>query len=132
MSSQGNNRVPEQIQEKGVAVFRPELRENKELERFRVSMKNGNAIVQPGAWDPNPTGFAALFWFEVTGLLASSPGPRRPRRYLSTRDQLSFGLSSASIFGSFMFALVTRLAPVSTKVSTFSPFEAASAVLMPS
>jgi urea transport system permease protein len=46
MSNQGNNRVPEQIQEKGVAVFRPELRENKELERFRVSVKNGNALAR--------------------------------------------------------------------------------------
>ena len=29
----------EQFQEKRVAVFRPELRKNKEIERFTVSMK---------------------------------------------------------------------------------------------
>lgn len=34
----------EQSPEKRVAVFRPELRRNKELERFRVSAKNGNAL----------------------------------------------------------------------------------------
>lgn len=34
----------EQFQEKRVAVLRPELRKNKELERFRVSVKNGNAL----------------------------------------------------------------------------------------
>jgi hypothetical protein len=33
----------EQFQEKCVAVFRPELRKTKSLERFRVSVKNGNA-----------------------------------------------------------------------------------------
>ncbi|MFE0016179.1 hypothetical protein ACFWXH_15120 [Mesorhizobium sp. NPDC059054] len=32
-----------QFQEKCVAVFRPELRENKELERFRVSVENESA-----------------------------------------------------------------------------------------
>ncbi len=30
----------EQFQEKCTAVFRPELRENKEIERFRDSVKN--------------------------------------------------------------------------------------------
>ncbi|PLP61112.1 hypothetical protein CYK37_02135 [Mesorhizobium loti] len=34
----------EQFQEKCTAVFRPELRKNKKLERFRVSVKNGNAL----------------------------------------------------------------------------------------
>ena len=52
----------EQFQEKCVAVFRPELR-NKKSERFRVSVKNGNALVvllalvgcvsQPGKPGPN-------------------------------------------------------------------------------
>jgi hypothetical protein len=37
-------RQPEQFQEKCVTVFRPELRENKRLERFRVSTKNGDAL----------------------------------------------------------------------------------------
>jgi hypothetical protein len=31
--------TPEQFQEKCATVFRPELRENKELERFRISVK---------------------------------------------------------------------------------------------
>jgi hypothetical protein len=34
----------EQFQEKCATVFRPELRKNKELEHFRVSVKNGNAL----------------------------------------------------------------------------------------
>jgi hypothetical protein len=33
----------EQFQEKWKPVFRPELRENKEMERFHDSEKNGNA-----------------------------------------------------------------------------------------
>jgi hypothetical protein len=32
-------RRPEQFQEKCETVFRPELRKNKEIERFRVSVK---------------------------------------------------------------------------------------------
>ncbi|QAZ46270.1 hypothetical protein C1M53_28440 [Mesorhizobium sp. Pch-S] len=35
----------EQFQEKCIAVFRPELRRNKGWERFRISVKNGNAPV---------------------------------------------------------------------------------------
>ncbi|QAZ42734.1 hypothetical protein C1M53_06930 [Mesorhizobium sp. Pch-S] len=38
------SRSAEQFQEKCSAVFRPELRESKESERFRVSVKNGNAL----------------------------------------------------------------------------------------
>ncbi|PLP58359.1 hypothetical protein CYK37_15770 [Mesorhizobium loti] len=34
----------EQFQQKCAAVLRPELRENKRSERFRVSVKNGNAL----------------------------------------------------------------------------------------
>jgi hypothetical protein len=34
----------EQFQQKCVAVLRPELRENKEIEYFRGSEKNGNAL----------------------------------------------------------------------------------------
>ncbi|MDC9835942.1 hypothetical protein [Rhizobium binxianense] len=34
----------EQFQEKCEAVFRPELRENKEIEHLRASEKNGNAL----------------------------------------------------------------------------------------
>ncbi|MGO4836640.1 hypothetical protein AB4144_30780, partial [Rhizobiaceae sp. 2RAB30] len=34
----------EQFQQKCAAVLRPELRENKELERFRDSEKSGNAL----------------------------------------------------------------------------------------
>ena len=45
---------------------------------------------------------------------------------------LILGLSSSTERGSFIFAVVMRLAPVSTKVSIFSPLEAASAVLIPS
>ncbi len=36
--------TPEQFQEKCATVFHPELRKNKELERFRVSVKNENAL----------------------------------------------------------------------------------------
>ena len=32
---------------KCVAVFRPELRKNKEIERFTVSLKRGNALDHP-------------------------------------------------------------------------------------
>jgi hypothetical protein len=35
---------PEQFQEKCIAVFRPELRENRELERFRVSVKKTETL----------------------------------------------------------------------------------------
>ncbi|PLP57037.1 hypothetical protein CYK37_22620 [Mesorhizobium loti] len=34
----------EQFQQKCAAVLRPELCKNKELKRFRVSVKNGNAL----------------------------------------------------------------------------------------
>ena len=34
----------EQFQEKCEAVFRPELRKNKEIEHFRDSGKSGNAL----------------------------------------------------------------------------------------
>jgi hypothetical protein len=34
-----------QFQQKCAALLRPELRNGKELERFRVSVKNGNALV---------------------------------------------------------------------------------------
>ncbi|NKK04670.1 hypothetical protein E0H35_31080 [Rhizobium leguminosarum bv. viciae] len=34
----------EQFQQKCVAVLRPELRENKEIEHFRDSEKSGNAL----------------------------------------------------------------------------------------
>ncbi|WP_161808150.1 hypothetical protein [Mesorhizobium sp. 1M-11] len=37
----------EQFQEKCVAVFRSELRENKELERFRVSVKTETLQDEP-------------------------------------------------------------------------------------
>ena len=59
---------------------------------------------------------------------SAPPGPCDPG---GGSDQI-FGLSRASIFGSAMFSLVTRLAPVSTKASTFSFLEAASAVFTPS
>ncbi|TAV21580.1 hypothetical protein ELI35_32665 [Rhizobium ruizarguesonis] len=36
----------EQFQQKCVAVLRPELRENKEMEHFRDSEKNGNAVAR--------------------------------------------------------------------------------------
>jgi hypothetical protein len=35
----------EQFQQKCEAVLRPELRKNKEIERFRDSKKSGNALV---------------------------------------------------------------------------------------
>ena len=38
------NVMPEQFQEKWVAVFRLDLRRNRSLERFRVSVKDGNAL----------------------------------------------------------------------------------------
>ncbi|HEV2507185.1 MAG TPA: HupE/UreJ family protein [Mesorhizobium sp.] len=46
----GGRALLEQFQEKCAAVFRPELRKNKKLERFRVSVKNGNALVVPAAF----------------------------------------------------------------------------------
>jgi hypothetical protein len=39
-----SNSILEQFQEKCVAVFRPELCKNKELEHFHASMKNGDAL----------------------------------------------------------------------------------------
>lgn len=44
MISTGFNVMPEQFQEKWVAVFPLELRKNKSLERFRVSVEDGNAL----------------------------------------------------------------------------------------
>ena len=41
---QGHRERLEQFQQKGVAVLRPDLRENKEIEHFRDSEKNGNAL----------------------------------------------------------------------------------------
>ena len=49
----------EQFQEKCVAVFRPELRKNKGLERYRVSVKNGNALVLSTAAPTLPDRYAA-------------------------------------------------------------------------
>ncbi|PLP58810.1 hypothetical protein CYK37_14215 [Mesorhizobium loti] len=46
-----------QFQEKCVTVFRPELRKNKKLERFRVSVKNGNALMSTSGKKPR----AAVF-----------------------------------------------------------------------
>ena len=45
---------------------------------------------------------------------------------------LTFGLRSSCERAELMLALVTRVTPVSTLADTFSPFEAASAVLTPS
>ena len=46
MSLSSNNMELEQFQQKCTAVLRPELRENKGLEHFRDSKKNGNALEQ--------------------------------------------------------------------------------------
>jgi len=73
----------------------------------------------------------------------SYPVPQPPPGVLSRRynkepctsvvpDQLIFGLRSSCDRAELMLALVMRLAPVSRVAGTFSPFEAASAVLMPS
>ncbi|NKQ78372.1 hypothetical protein C3Y90_13515 [Rhizobium sp. UPM1134] len=50
----------EQFQQKCAAVLRSELRENKEIEHFRDSEKNGNALeikgLRPCRSPPNPLG----------------------------------------------------------------------------
>src|ERR1700730_14279685 len=57
----------------------------------------------------------------------------RADRYFSRgQTHLIFGFKSSCERGLFMFSFVMRFAPVSTFASTFSPFEAASAVLIPS
>jgi hypothetical protein len=52
--------------------------------------------------------------------------------YGASQNYFTFGFKSSWERGLFMFSLVIRLAPVSTNVSTFSPLEAAKAVLIPS
>lgn len=44
MIATGLNVMPEQFQEKWVAIFRLELRKNRNLERFRVSVRDRNAL----------------------------------------------------------------------------------------
>ncbi|PLP58624.1 hypothetical protein CYK37_13165 [Mesorhizobium loti] len=55
----------EQFQQKRAEVLRSELRKNKELERFRISVKNGNALAKPQA----SCGAANLFEFSSTAPL---------------------------------------------------------------
>ena len=62
-------------------------------------------------------------------------GCRSRRRSMPTAaviGHLTFGLRSSCERAELMLALVTRVTPVSTLADTFSPFEAASAVLTPS
>src|ERR1700687_1359059 len=67
--------------------------------------------------------------------LASPAGCRSRRRSMPTTaviGHLTFGFRSSCERAELMLALVTRVTPVSTLSDTFSPFEAASAVLTPS
>jgi hypothetical protein len=67
--------------------------------------------------------------------LASPAGCRSRRRSMPTTaviGHLTFGLRSSCERAELMLALVTRVTPISTLADTFSPFEAASAVLTPS
>ena len=67
--------------------------------------------------------------------LASPAGCRSRRRSMPTTaviGHLTFGFRSSCERAELMLALVTRVTPVSTLADTFSPFEAASAVLTPS
>ena len=72
----------------------------------------------------------------VSGGCRSCEGSRLPDmaagRPLVVVAYLTFGFSSSCARGSFMLAWVIRFAPVSTKGWTFSPLEAARAVLTPS
>lgn len=62
--------------------------------------------------------------------LRTSAGPVGPAD--AAFGHFTFGYRSSCDRGSFMLAVVIRLAPVSTKASTFSFFTAASAVFTPS
>src|ERR1700730_7318373 len=57
---------------------------------------------------------------------------RAGRQFSRGQTHLIFGFKSSCERGLFMFSFVMRFAPVSTFASTFSPFDAARAVLMPS
>src|SRR6202035_737530 len=66
----------------------------------------------------------------VPSLPPSLKGPGSRRQ--APPGHLTFGLRSSCERAELMLALVTRVTPVSTLADTFSPFEAASAVLTPS
>jgi hypothetical protein len=51
------SRTSEQFQKKRVTVFRQELRQNKGLEHFRISIKNGRSGDRRGATKGLLTGF---------------------------------------------------------------------------
>jgi hypothetical protein len=73
---------------------------------------------------------------QFAGATLRSPAGCRSRRRskpaTTVIGHLTFGLRSSCERAELMLALVTRVTPVSTLVDTFSPFEAASAVLTPS
>jgi len=76
-----------------------------------------------------------LRFLNSTEHVASLAGRRSRRRSMPTTGiigQLTFGLRSSCERAELMLALVISVTPVSTLADTFSPFEAASAVLTPS
>ena len=101
----------DRLQGVGGAETLVELLENEEG-RIRPSFVTIATLLRPGS--------STAPWFSNLG------------RELEILTYLTSGVSSSFDRSVFMFSLVMRFTPVSTSFGTFSPLEAASAVLMPS